>query len=149
MVIQNSRIIRDLRKKGYRITPQREKILQLFYELPEGTHLNAEELLAKLEEKNLKVSLATLYRTLKLLSSIGLIRELDFAEDHKHYELATGKTANHHHIICVSCNSTIEVQNKTLQDISKKLAKEHNFKLIDIQLKLFGLCEKCFKQTKT
>lgn len=136
-------ILKNLRKKGHRITPQRETILQLFYELPEGMHLSAEELLIKLEEANIKVSLATLYRTLKLLSSIGLLRELDFAEDHKHYELFRGKSSYHHHIICVNCNNTIEIQDNTLYQLGEKLSKENGIKLIDVQFKLFGVCQKC------
>lgn len=142
------KMIKDLRKKGYRITPQREKILQLFYELPEGTHLSAEELLVKLEENNIKVSLATLYRTLKLLSSMGLIRELDFAEDHKHYELFRGKASYHHHIICVECNKTKEIGDKTLFELGERLSKENQFKLIDVQFKLFGICSECQSNIK-
>lgn len=143
MSIGTDEIIKKLRKKGYRITPQREKILQIFYELPEGTHLSAEELQKILEEREIKISLATLYRTLKLLSSTGLLRELDFAEDHKHYELFRGKQSFHHHIICVNCNKTLEVQDKTLYDLGVKLSQEHGIELIDVQFKLFGICKDC------
>lgn len=143
MTTNTDEIIKQLRKKGYRITPQREKILKLFYDLPEGTHLSAEELLEMLIKSDVKISMATLYRTLKLLTSRGLLRELDFAEDHKHYELFRGKSSYHHHIICVNCNKTIEVQDKSLYELGERLAEEHNFKLTDVQFKLFGICETC------
>lgn len=148
MGVKTEKLIKDLRKKGYRITPQREKIIQLLYELPEGTHLSAEEILEKLESNDIKISLATLYRTLKLLTSMGLIRELDFAEDHKHYELFRGKSSYHHHIICVSCNKTIEMQDDSLFDLGQKLSNENNFKLIDVQFKIFGICEECLNKEK-
>src|SRR5262249_53553452 len=76
-----------LRAKGFRLTPQREKILDIFYELPAGEHLSAEELQEHLQKESSDISLATSYRTLKLLASLGVLRELDFAEQHKHYEL--------------------------------------------------------------
>jgi Fur family ferric uptake transcriptional regulator len=143
MSSSTDKIIKDLRKKGYRITPQREKILELFYDLPEGTHLSPEELQEKLVKSDVKISLATLYRTLKLLTSMGLLRELDFAEDHKHYEIFRGKSSYHHHIICIKCNKIIEVHDKTLYELGEKLSKEHHFKLSDVQFKLFGVCEDC------
>jgi Fur family ferric uptake transcriptional regulator len=149
MSSSTDKIIKDLRKKGYRITPQREKILELFYDLPEGTHLSAEELQEILANSDVKISLATLYRTLKLLTSMGLLRELDFAEDHKHYEIFRGKASYHHHIICVNCNKTIEVQDKTLFELGEKLAREHNIKMTDVQFKLFGICENCQQTQKT
>ncbi|MEW5820739.1 MAG: Fur family transcriptional regulator [Cyanobacteriota bacterium] len=143
MVNNTDEIIKSLRKKGYRITPQREQLLQFFFDLPEGTHLSAEELQLKLGEKNIKISLATLYRSLKLLTSVGLLRELDFAEDHKHYELFRGASSYHHHIICVNCSNTIEIQDKTLYELGEKLSKEYEIELIDVQFKLFGVCKNC------
>ncbi|MBY0404732.1 MAG: transcriptional repressor, partial [Cyanobacteria bacterium] len=91
----------NLREKGFRLTPQREKIIDIFFYLAEGEHLSAEDLHLMLREENSDISLATSYRTLKLLASIGVLRELDFAEDHKHYELIRNPEDPHHHIICV------------------------------------------------
>src|SRR5271165_7018195 len=107
-------VFESLRKRGHRITAQRETILQIFRELPHGNHLSAEELHGKLVESGSHVSLATTYRTLKLLSSLGLLRELDFAEGHKHYELKQD-TLPHQHIICVGCNTTVEFEDHFLE----------------------------------
>lgn len=135
-------IINNFRAKGYRITPQREQILELFLELPEGDHLSAEEMQVILHNKSTKISLATLYRTLNFLSVNGLLRELDFGEDHKHYEL----TANnyHHHLICNKCGVTIEFNNEKVINLAQNVAEEQNgFKVTDYQLKIFGLCKIC------
>lgn len=136
-------LFEELRKKGYRITPQREKILEVFFELPEGNHLSAESLHLKLKEKNIKISLATLYRTLKFLYVNGLLRELDFGEDHKHYELGN-LNINHHHLICNNCGLTIEFSDNSLLELSKNIAiRQNEFEVQDYQFKIFGLCKSC------
>jgi Fur family transcriptional regulator, ferric uptake regulator len=129
-----------LREKGFRLTPQREKILDIFYILPEGTHLSTEELHMQLQKEGSDISLATAYRTLKLLASLGVLRELDFAEDHKHYELARNPEAPHHHIICMDCGSTEEFESAEITRFAEALAKERGLKIIDVQLKVFAHC---------
>lgn len=138
----SDKVYESLRKRGHRITAQREIILQIFREQAHGTHLSCEELYEKLLEKGSNVSLATAYRTLKLLSSLGLLRELDFAEGHKHYEL---KQANvpHQHIICIGCNNTIEFEDHFLEEAGQKIGARYNFEVIDAQFKIFGLCPGC------
>lgn len=133
----------SLRDKGFRLTPQREKIIDIFFHLPEGEHLSAEDLHMILRKENSDISLATSYRTLKLLASIGVLRELDFAEDHKHYELIRNPEAPHHHIICVECLGTEEFDSPEAFQLSVALAKSKRFHLVDVQLKLFGYCAKC------
>lgn len=138
-----ARVQEDLRRLGYRVTPQRETILQVFQGLPEGTHLNAEELHRELAQIDSGISLATTYRTLKLLASIGLLRELDFAEGHKHYELATPQSAPHHHLVCASCSLAIEFEEPSLYDLGLEVAQTHGFRMVDIQYKVFGVCPEC------
>lgn len=133
-----------LRNKGFRITPQREKILDIFYALPEGEHLSAEDLQNTLRFESSDISLATSYRTLKLLASLGVLRELDFKEDHKHYELIRSETdVQHQHIICVECATTHEFTSVEVFEAALEIARKAGFKLIDTQLKLFGRCQQC------
>lgn len=141
-----ARLQEDLRRLGYRMTPQREEILQVFQELDEGTHLNAEELHEQLKRRDSGISLATTYRTIKLLASIGVLRELDFAEGHKHYELSTMQGAPHHHLICVSCSRAIEFERQELHGLAMDVAKLNGFTMIDVQYKVFGLCPECQQQ---
>ena len=143
---QNNEKFEQLREEGYRITPQRRELLEFFYTLPEGEHLSAEELHKELTSQQIKISLATLYRSLKFLLENGFIRELDFGEDHKHYEL-NSPGRRHHHIICNSCGKTIEFEDKNLYKYAAKIAKGQNdFEIKDYQFKIFGLCEKCIKK---
>ncbi|MEB3221556.1 MAG: Fur family transcriptional regulator [Candidatus Sericytochromatia bacterium] len=133
----------DLRQRGYRVTPQRDTILRVFHGLPEGTHLSADELQFRLKQDGCGIGLATTYRTLKLLASLGLLRELDFAEGHKHYELATGEAAPHHHLICTECSGTVEFEQAPLLELGQEVARAHGYRLHDVQLKVFGTCPAC------
>jgi Fur family transcriptional regulator, ferric uptake regulator len=137
-------IISSLRSGGLRLTSQRESILHIFYHLPEGEHLSAEELLQRVQATDeTDISLATAYRTLKLLASVGVLRELDFAEDHKHYEFIRNPESPHHHIICVSCGGTDEFESPEALQLAQSLASQQRFQLTDVQIKLFGLCPDC------
>lgn len=133
---------RDLRRRGYRITPQRERILRVFQELPGGMHLSAEDLYQRLSTEDPKISLATAYRTLKLLASLGLLREVDFAEGHKHYEFSREDTP-HQHMICVQCGTTIEFSGEALEAAARAAAEEFGFAVLDVQFKIFGRCAAC------
>ena len=97
----------ELNEKGWRMTPQRETILQIFQNLPKGNHLSAEDLYNMLKNRGERISLSTIYRTLKLMARMGILRELELAEGHKHYEINQPFPHHHHHLVCVQCNKTI------------------------------------------
>ncbi|NEQ26045.1 MAG: transcriptional repressor, partial [Microcoleus sp. SIO2G3] len=104
----------ELNERGWRLTPQRETILQVFQNLPEGNHLSAEDLYNYLHRQGENISLSTIYRTLKLMARMGILRELELAEGHKHYEINQPAPHHHHHLICVRCNKTIEFKNDSV-----------------------------------
>jgi Fur family transcriptional regulator, ferric uptake regulator len=132
-----------LRGEGYRITSQRKRLLEFFHELPDGEHLSAEELFNALSGKEVKISLATLYRSLKFLVGKGFLRELDFGEDHKHYELST-PTLQHHHLVCNVCGTTLEFNDSSIYEQALRIAGEmNNFKVVDYHFKIFGVCADC------
>jgi Fur family ferric uptake transcriptional regulator len=87
----------ELNARGWRLTPQREKILTIFQNLPKGNHLSAEELHELMEKQGEGISLSTIYRSVKLMSRMGILRELELAEGHKHYELQQPYPHHHHH----------------------------------------------------
>jgi Fur family ferric uptake transcriptional regulator len=129
----------ELNAKGWRMTPQREVILQTFKELPEGQHLSAEDLHQKLLEKGEHISLSTVYRTVKLMARMGILRELELTEDHKHYELNQPRPHHHHHLVCVKTNRVIEFKNDQILSISQKVADKYGFKVLDCQLTIIGI----------
>jgi Fur family ferric uptake transcriptional regulator len=133
----------ELNSKGWRLTPQRETILKIFQELPEANHLSAEDLHDKLLEVDTGISLSTVYRTVKLLARLGILRELELAEGHKHYELNQSYPHHHHHLVCVRCNQTIEFKSNSILQVGSKQAQKHGFKLLDCQLTIHAVCPEC------
>lgn len=133
-------LLLELREKGLRLTPQREKIIDIFYALPTGEHLSAEELYGILKKESTDISLATSYRTLKLLASVGVLREVDFTEDTKQYELARDGDEPHHHLICVTCGATEEFESQLALEEAKQVAAKFGFGVVDVQIKLLAKC---------
>lgn len=133
----------ELNSKGWRMTPQRELILKVFQDLPTGNHLNAEELHLQLEDQDAGISLSTVYRTLKLMARMGILRELELAEGHKHYEINQPYPHHHHHLVCVKCYRTIEFKSNPILTIGAKAAQERGFKLLDCQLTIHAVCPEC------
>ncbi|MEL6606525.1 MAG: transcriptional repressor, partial [Cyanobacteria bacterium J06614_10] len=88
------------------------------------------------------ISLSTVYRTLHLMVYMGLLRELELAEGHKHYEL-NRPLKDHHHIVCVHCNATIEFTEDSVTQIGEKTANSAGYHVLDCQLTLYGICSKC------
>ncbi len=133
----------ELHERGWRLTPQREKILLVFQNLPAGEHLSAEDLYNVLRQDGEAISLSTVYRTVKMMSRMGILRELELAEDHKHYELNQPAPYHHHHLICVRCSKTIEFKSDSVLKIGAKQAEKEGFQLLDCQLSIHAVCPAC------
>lgn len=133
----------ELNERGWRLTPQREVILKLFQELPQGEHLSAEELCDTLKEQGHDISLSTIYRTVKLMARMGILRELEFAEGHKHYEINQPAPHHHHHLICVRCGKTTEFKSDQVLKIGSKAAEREGYHLLDCQLSIHAICPTC------
>ncbi|HEY9705193.1 MAG TPA: transcriptional repressor [Allocoleopsis sp.] len=133
----------ELNERGWRLTPQRETILNVFKHLPEGKHLSAEELYELLETEGESISLSTIYRTVKLMARMGILRELELAEGHKHYELNQPYPHHHHHLICVRCNTTIEFKNDSILKIGHRQSEKEGYHLLDCQLTIHAICPSC------
>ncbi|MFZ4666215.1 MAG: transcriptional repressor [Prochlorotrichaceae cyanobacterium] len=133
----------ELNERGWRLTPQREKILETFQQLPQGNHLSAEDLYHRLEGEGENISLSTIYRTLKLMARMGILRELELAEGHKHYEINEPSPHHHHHLICVRCNKTIEFKSDSVLKVGAKTAQKEGYQLLDCQLTIHAVCPPC------
>jgi Fur family transcriptional regulator, ferric uptake regulator len=132
----------ELNDRGWRLTPQREIILKIFQDNAEGHHLSAEDLHDELQQMGHNISLSTIYRTVKLMARMGILRELELAEGHKHYEI-NQPLHHHHHLLCVRCNRTIEFKNESIIKIGEKASKKEGFHLLDCQLTIHAICPAC------
>ena len=95
---------RALNATGLRLTNQRALILEIIRH--EHGHLDADEVYRRAREKQSRLSLSTVYRTLQLLKKLGLVEELHFDEAHHHYEVKP--SSEHHHLICLGCGRVTE-----------------------------------------
>lgn len=133
-------VLQTLRDSGFRVTPQRELILRIFQESPDK-HLSAEDVFEIMKAKNESISLATTYRTLRMLVKMSVLRELDFAETHKHYELIDENASPHHHIICLNCNKTVEFEDEEVNKLGRVIAEKYGVEIVDMQFQIFANCK--------
>ena len=123
-----------------KITKQRRAVLEAFLAIED--HISAEDLYRIVSAKEPKIGLATVYRTLALLTQSGLADELDFGDGQKRYEHKY-EHSHHDHMICTQCGKIIEFQNPMIEKLQEDVAHEHRFKMTTHKLDLFGLCSDC------
>ena len=133
----------SLHHRGQRVTPQRQRVLNLFERLGEGSHLSAEEVHQCLLRSEERVSLATVYRTLRLLSAMGLLQELELPEGGRRFELAGDQHRQHHHLVCVRCGRTEEFENAAVLAAGHAAASMQGFSLLECVLNVRALCPSC------
>ena len=132
-----------LHQDGRRLTPQRKRVLELFEHRGSGCHLSAEEVHQQLASLQLKVSLATVYRTLRLLADMGFLQELELSEGGRRFELAQGDHRDHHHVVCIRCGRTEEFESEPVLMAGANAAQQFGFKLIESSLNVRALCPDC------
>jgi Fur family ferric uptake transcriptional regulator len=140
---QPSALRSSLHDRGQRLTPQRQRVLGLFERIGEGSHLSAEEVHQRLLRSSERVSLATVYRTLRLLSSMGLLQELELPEGGRRFELASDAHPDHHHLVCVRCGRTEEFESGAVIAAGETAAGQHGFRLLECVLNVRALCPVC------
>jgi Fur family ferric uptake transcriptional regulator len=133
----------SLHDRGQRLTPQRQRVLELFERIGEGTHLSAEQVHQRLLRDHTRVSLATVYRTLRLLSSMGLLQELELPEGGRLFELAGDAHRDHHHLVCVRCGRTEEFEATSVLEAGQQAAAARGFRLLECVLNVRALCPRC------
>lgn len=136
-------LLGSLHARGQRLTPQRQTVLDLFEQLGEGNHLSAEEVHGQLRHRGERVSLATVYRTLRLLSSLSLLRELELPDGGRRFELVGDAHPRHHHLVCVGCGRTEEFESAAVLMAGERAAVAHGFQLLECALNVRGLCPVC------
>ncbi len=129
-----------LHKEGLRYTKPRQAIWNELRSSDE--HRDAEEILFSLRKRGLKISRATVYRTVDVLVKYNLIDKLDIGDGRARFEY-NDKYLQHDHLICTGCGKIVEFQNNEIQQLQSKIAKQHKFKLLHHNHQLFGFCKDC------
>jgi len=135
-------IYAKMQQLNYKITPQRQVILKVFLENT-AEHLSAEEVYYLVKVNYPDIGLATVYRTLDLLTELEVLKKIDFGDNRTRYELDRQKTHYHHHMICLECGRVQEFDDDLLETLEKSLTQKTGFIITDHQLKFFGYCKEC------
>ena len=123
-----------LRAAEKRITPQRKLLLRI---ISDNAHLDASEIYRLAKEEDEKISLSTVYRTVRLLEELGLVEASGLGEDHYHYEV---RLDEHYHLICLGCGKVVEMPPVTT---IRELGEERGFEVIGSKVELTGYCKEC------
>jgi Fur family transcriptional regulator, ferric uptake regulator len=128
-----------MRQQGYRVTPQRQLILDAVCD--GNGHTTAEEIYARVRATAPTVNRATVYRTLDFLCDLGLVVGADVGTGPMVYEIA-GETP-HHHLVCQQCGQVEQIDHELVQPFFEKIEQERQFTVKTNHLALFGSCRRC------
>ena len=120
-------LVKILKSEGLRYTDQRQAIWDEIRNSNE--HRDAEDIYLKLKEGNIKVSRATVYRTIDVLVKNRLVRKMDVGEGRSLYEPRVDDE-HHDHMICLDTGDIIEFYNKELEELQDTIAEKHGYKVI-------------------
>ena len=121
-------------KKGVRLTDQRKLIAQVMSESYD--HPDVDELHKKVSKLDAKISIATVYRTVKLFEEAGIVSKHDFKGTKAGYEQAPKE--HHDHLIDVNTGEITEFVNEDIEKLQKQVAEKLGYKLVDHRLELYG-----------
>ena len=125
-------------EKGVRLTEQRRLVAKVMSE--SNDHPDVDELHKRVTKSDSKISIATVYRTVKLFEEAGIVAKHDFKGNKARYE---GASQEHHdHLIDINTGEITEFVNEDIENLQKKVAEKLGYKLVDHRLELYGLKNK-------
>jgi len=128
-----------LNRAGKRFTHQRALIMDIIRQ-GQG-HLDADEIFRRAREKELRLSLSTVYRTLQMMKELGLVDELHFGENHHHYEVKP--TKGHYHLVCLGCGRVIEFSYPLSRYLKREVPELKDFDIDETEIRVAGYCNLC------
>lgn len=136
--------IERLRESGYKITPARLAVLQVVEQ--EGQHLHPAQILAQAKKRYPALGRATVYRTLELLTQLGIVRPIYIGEEGPTYIRSAG---GHHHLVCSRCGLVQDFDTCTAGEMSNELANRYGFQISSHLLEFYGVCKDCKEVRET
>jgi Fur family peroxide stress response transcriptional regulator len=136
-------IIQALRKKGYKATPQRIAICR--FALSSREHPSVQRIHKEVKEIHPTVSLATVYKTLQILTEIGLIQELDFPKSQARFD---SYVEPHINLVCLRCGKIRDVDDPAAREMVAGIAATAEFTRTGQRLDVYGICKMCRSRTK-
>lgn len=127
-----------LKEKGYRLTPQRRVILDILHQ--GDAHLTADAIFEQVKDRVTGVNRSTVYRTLELMESLGLVVKAELHGAHVYHHSEEG---HHHHLKCRSCGRISELPEKSLESLIHSLRENQGFEPDLHHIVISGLCLDC------
>jgi len=134
-------LIKMIKERGMRITPQRAIILEAVESL--RGHITVEDVFQRVQTVNAYISLATVYRTLEMLRDMNLITQTNFGQSQAHFALKDH--GSHHHLVCLNCHQLEEFSDDIFDPIRVSLEDSYGFEVYTEHMSLFGICQNCRK----
>jgi Fur family ferric uptake transcriptional regulator len=129
-----------LERKGLKHSRQREQVAQTFFGM--RGHVSVDELVHRVRQRDPRVSIATVYRTMKILAESGLATARQFGDGQTRYEAAADK-GHHDHLICTSCGEIVEFADDQIEALQALVARRHGFEVESHKLEIYGRCSRC------
>ena len=134
-------LLQTLRQRGYRITPQREMILEAFAH--SSDHVTAEQLYNSVNQRTRSINIATVYRTLDILVDEGLATRVDLRDGRVFY--TTARHGEHIHLVCRHCGVIIKADHQFIDPLGSQFITEYNFSADLEHISFTGVCTRCRK----
>ncbi len=128
----------ELRSRGYRLTPQRRKVLDAVTEL---VHARPDDVNSYLLDHGETINLSTIYRTLELLEGLGLVTHAHLGHGAPTYH--SSAVPDHLHLVCHDCGSVTEASTGLAAGLVDRLRRDHDFEPEVTHLTIFGRCKAC------
>ncbi|MFC1948587.1 Fur family transcriptional regulator [Chloroflexota bacterium] len=135
----------ELQKNGYKLTQQRRAVIRAI--ISSRDHLTTASIYNKVSQSHLTIGLVTVYRTLEILTALGLICELHTGGSCRSYTISTPQ--HHHHLICSDCGMVVDFTGHHLGGLEQSLSKESGFRIDSHLLEFVGLCRVCQNKAQT
>jgi Fur family ferric uptake transcriptional regulator len=142
MRLTEGKVVAALRQHGYKLTPQRRAVMRTI--VSSQDHLTPAAIYEKVHQDYPDIGLVTIYRTLQILTKLGLICELHAGDSCRSYTISA--LGHHHHLICSNCGVVVDFPGFELGEVEQKLSKETGFRIDGHLLEFIGLCQACQKE---
>jgi len=136
-------IIETLRKRGYKATPQRITICR--FALQSRDHPTAQRIYDEVKKVHPTVSLATVYKTLQILTEHGIVQELDFPESQARFD---SYVEPHVNLVCLRCGNIQDLDDPAAREMVARITTKTEFTRTGQRLDIYGICKRCCKRTK-
>lgn len=148
MALDLTQLLDRLRRSGYRITAQRQIVLETLLEnQDQHHHFSCDEVTRAVNARGLPLDATTVYRILQWLKDADVIAQTDVGAGHDVYSLVG--EAMHHHLICLNCQRVVNVDDALFSPLREALLTQYGFEARIEHFAIFGTCQDCADQDDT